>query len=380
MLKKFLLLMMIIFINLQSQVFAKEITVDGVGLDRESALRNAMQQAVEQIVGTFIDSQTLMKDLVIQLDEVYKKSRGYVKNIRILNEQQEKNMYRVRAVVDVDSSPEGKLINNLHMIFMLNDPRIAVIVLNDENKNVSENVSNSESNNHNTLAESAMNSKLLNLGFSHVVDANQIIRLKNSQMLNEIYNGKQALNENIIKDNSIDYLIIGKSRVDSNKVSVPEYGNGKGMLATSLIESKAELEIKVIKYDTGDLTGAFTVDGRGADGISSRAVEKAIKVASEKAAEELGKTFKKFGSKSTEGLQIIVSTDSHDKVEQLRKDLMAVNGVQNVYIREHDNNKTMLEVESTQKSHVIIQFLRRHSKLGIFIESVSNSTIKMKIS
>ena len=262
--KRILLLLTMLFYFIQP-AFAKEVTVDGVGLDRESALRNAMQQAVEQVVGTFIDSQTLMEDLVIQLDEVYKKSQGYVKSIKILNEQQEKDMYRIRAIIDVDSSPDGKLMNNLSMILMLNDPRIAVIILNDENSNFSENDPDSTTNNqsavsHNTSAERAMNSKLLHLGFSHVVDANQIIRLKNSQMLNEIYNGREALNENIIKDNSIDYLVLGKSRVDINKVSVPEYG-GKGMIETSLIEAKAELDVKVIKYDTGDLTGKCIYSG-----------------------------------------------------------------------------------------------------------------------
>ena len=378
-----LLISFLSFLFFLKPAFAKVVTVDGVGIDRESALRDATRLAVEQVVGTFIDSQTLMEDLIIQLDEVYKKSQGYIKSVKILSEQQEKNMYSIRAIIDVDSSPDGKLMNNLSMIFMLNDPRIAVVILNDENSHFSENDPETASNNqssisHNTSAERAMNSKLLNLGFSHVVDANQIIRLKNSQMLNEIYNGREALNENIIKDNSIDYLVLGKSRVDINKVSVPEYG-GKGMIETSLIEAKAELEVKVIKYDTGDLTGTFSVDGRGADSTNSRAADKSLKIAAEKAAEELGRTFKKFGSKSTVGLQIIVSADNYDKVEQLRKDLLSVNGVQNVYIREHDNDKAIIEVESTQKSHILLQLLKKKSKLGIFVENVSNSVIKIRV-
>ena len=378
-----LLISFLSFLFFLKPAFAKVVTVDGVGIDRESALRDATRLAVEQVVGTFIDSQTLMEDLIVQLDEVYKKSQGYVKSVKILNEQQEKNMYRVCTIIDVDSSPDGKLMSNLSMILMLNDPRIAVIILDYENSNFSENdpesvSSNQSSISHNTSAERAMNTKLINLGFSHVVDANQIIRLKDAQLLNEIYNGREALNSNIVKDKSIDYLVLGKSRVDVNKVLVPEYG-GKGMLETSLIEAKAELEVKVIKYDTGDLVGTFSVDGRGADSTNTRAADKSFKVVAEKAAEELGKTFKKFGSKSTEGLQIIVSTDNYGKVEQLRKDLLGVNGVQNVYIREHNSDKSILEVESTQKSHILLQLLKKKSKLGIFVETISNSTINIKI-
>ena len=378
--KRFLIFLFI-FNFYMSSTSAEKITVDAIGLDRENALNNAIQSAVEQVVGTFIESQTLMENLVIELDEVYKKSQGYVKSVQILDEKQEKDIYRIRAIIDVDSSPDGKLINNLSMILMLNDPRIAVIVLNDEISNLSEDALLLDDQSkivHNTSAESSMISKLLNLGFSHIVDADQIIRLKDAQMLNEIYNGRAALNESINKDNSIDYLVLGKSRIDINRISIPEY-NGKGMLETSLIEAKTELEIKVIKYDTGDLVGTFSVNGSGADSTNSRAVDKSSKIAAERAAVELEKIFKKFSSQSTTGLQIIVSSDSYDKVEQLRKDLLGVNGVQNVYIREYDNSKATLEIESAQKSHIIIQLLKKKSKLGIFVENVSNSVINIKI-
>ena len=379
---KKILISLTTLISFTQPTFAKEVTVDGFGIDRESALRDAMRMAVEQVVGTFIDSNTLAENLVIVTDEIYKKSQGYVKSIKILNEQEVKDGYRVKALIDVDSDPNSKLMSNLAMLYMLNDPRIAVIVLKDENlnSNVDPLIQESQSQDkYDTTSELAMNEKLINLGFSHVVDSNQIIRLKNAQMLNDIYNGREALNESTIKDNSIDYLVLGKSRVNVKKVAVPEYG-GKEMIETSLIEAKADLKVKVIKYDTGDLLGTFSVDSQGVDSTNSRATAKALKNVSEKAAEELGKTFKKFSSKSTEGLQISVSATDYDKVEQLRKDLLKVNGVQNVYIREHNDNKSMLEVESTQKAHILIQLLRKYSKLKIFVEKVSNSLIEMKVS
>ena len=51
-------------------VQAKEVTVTGMGIDRDSAVRDATRLAVEKVVGTFIDSRTLMQDLIIQFDEV----------------------------------------------------------------------------------------------------------------------------------------------------------------------------------------------------------------------------------------------------------------------------------------------------------------------
>ncbi|MBR1398254.1 MAG: hypothetical protein IJ563_12090 [Selenomonadaceae bacterium] len=364
-------LLLVLFLSIQTS-FAKEVTVEGLGINRESAVNDAMRMAVEQVVGTFIDSNTLAVNLMIELDEIYKKSRGYVKSIKIVNEQETTNGYRVRAIIDVDSDPNSKLMNNLTMLYMLNDPRIAVIILKNSTSQ------DEQSDPHATTVEAAMNAKLISMGFSHVVDANQIIRLKNPQMLNDIYNGNQSPTDAANADNSVEYLVLGKIRADVKNVQVPGYGSSE-MTQTSLLEAKANLEMRIIKYSTGDLVGNFVVTGQGMDSSSSRAEDKALQSIAERAAVELDKTFRKFASKSTAGLQIIVSCSDYNKIEQLRKDLLGVSGVQNVYIREHSDNKTVLELESTQKAHIIVQLLMKHTKLGIFVESVNDSLIKMNV-
>ena len=379
MLRKMFIFLFLMLISAQF-VSAKEVTVEGVGADRDSALSNAFKQAVEQVVGVFIDSNTITRNLIVELDEIYSKSQGYINNVKILNEQQKNGLYRIKAIIDVDSEPNSKLMNNLMMLYKLNDPRITVIILKSNNATnvdplLQENSTQFE---HDSITETAMNEKLISLGFNHVVDAKQIIRLKDAQLLNEIYNGRDALNEAINKDNSVDYLILGKSRVDIQNVSIPEYG-GKKMIETSLIEAKADLDVKIIKYDTGDIVGTFSTESKSADNSNSRAAEKALKLVSEKAANELSNTFKKFSSKSNESLQIIVSADSYEKVEQFRKDLFSIKGVQNVYIREHNNNKTTLEIETTYKSHTLIQLLIKNTKLGVFVENMSNSLINLKL-
>ena len=84
-----------------STVMAQEVTVTGMGTDRDGALRDASRRAVEQVVGTFISSQTLMKDFAIELDEVYKKSQGFVKYVTVLNESRlDDATYKVTAKVD----------------------------------------------------------------------------------------------------------------------------------------------------------------------------------------------------------------------------------------------------------------------------------------
>lgn len=44
---------------------AQVTTVDGVGMDKDSAVRDAMRNAVENVIGTFIDSRTLVDKSVV---------------------------------------------------------------------------------------------------------------------------------------------------------------------------------------------------------------------------------------------------------------------------------------------------------------------------
>ena len=366
MLKKFLLLLLIFFIHIP-QTFAKEVTVDGVGLDKESALRNAMQQAVEQVVGTFIDSQTLMKDLVIQLDEVYKKSQGFVNNISILEEQKiRENMYRIKARINVDTNPDAALMNKLTTLMMLNDPRIAVVIL---QQGTSE---------HEKDAESIFNERLIAMGFSHVVDAAHVVRLQNADMLRAIYNG-QAEFEDGVSDNAIDNLVIGESRVRAERISIPDFNTGESVYSP-LSSANATLSIKILKYDTGDIIDDFISKGIGRGNNEDVAIEQALYMASNEAAQQLENKFKKFAAKSTKSFQINLSVDDYSVVEKLVSELKSIGYVDAVYIRNHQGNHAILEVDSPSPAHEIINILRQRTKLNIFVESISGSKVEMAVS
>ena len=365
MLKKFLLALLIGLLNF-SAANAQIVMVTGMGIDRESAIRDASRKAVEQVVGTFIDSKTLMTDLVIQFDEVYKKSQGFVKDIKILSEDKiNASTYKVQANIDVDTNPNADLMNNITMLLNLNDPRIAVVILQQG------------SSEHETEAETAINSKLLNMGFSHVVDAAHLLKLQDANLLRAIYNGQTTLKGDT--DNLVDHLIIGESKVRATRETVPNFYNGKS-LETPLVSSNATISIKVLKYDTGDLISNFTAKGLGRGNNGDTAVEQAVDNAAADAAQEIERTFKKFAAKTTQGIQINLSVEDYETAEALAQELRGIGGVDAVHIRSHNGNKAVLEIDSTQKPHVIVQTLRQRTKLNIFVEKITDSTIDMAVS
>lgn len=377
-------LLLVTFLISANVAVAQQVTVDGVGTDKEGAVRDAMRNAVETVVGTMIDSRTLIDKNVVALDEIYSKSQGFVKDIKILQESQSGGMYRVRASVDVNTSPDTQLMNRLQMIMLLNDPRIAVVVLRgnsgfnaptfNENGNM---VGGQRNSGTDQITETALNEKLLELGFTHVVDAETVTRLYDLPALRSIYNGEQngfAPNGNL----GVDYLVLGKSETDAQKISVPD---SKGnYVETMLTGTKSYLHVKIIKFATGELVGTFSVDGQGIENNTNRADNKALKDAAAKAAVKLEEKFRKLGAQPFTGMRMTVSASDYSAVEKLIQELRAVSGVQNVYVRERNGNKTVLDVDTSQKPHAIVNSLRQRGKLGIFVENVSNDSVVLAVS
>ena len=349
-----------------SNVSAQEVTVTGIGADKDSAIREATRLAVEQVVGTFIDSRTLMENLLIQMDEVYKKSQGYVKRIQILEESRVNNsLYKVIAKVDVDTNPNSKLVDEITMLMRLNDPRIAVVVFDDGQL-------------RNESAESILIDKLLNMNFSHVLHSEQVIKQNDTELLNNIISGEKGLFQGK-KDNATDYLVVGKCTRISNFVKIPEYTMSGGMIDSSLRCIRSSFKVDVIKYDTGEYIGTFLAEGKGIGNTDETAQKTADNVALNVAAEKLGDTFKKFSAKSSNGLTFTIIADSENKLDHILNVFRSIGVIDNIQIRDQEGNRLVLSIETVNRPHEIVAMLKSRTRLGVFVENMSASGCKLRI-
>lgn len=285
---KQILLTAILILMLTTSAFAQEVTAEGYGRTREEAIHRAEQAAVEEVVGAFIDANTLVENAVVQLDELYAASQGFVNNVRILEEGKiSDGGYFVRAIMNVESEANTNLMSRLETIMRLNDPRITVIMLQD----------NAPAGTHDELSESAINDKLLELGFSHIVDADIVANLENAVLLERIYNGEKGL-VGIGSSYGADYLVLGKTHSNAQNLVLPNYRTG-GYTNHPLNVGNADITAKIIKLTNGEILGTFTVSGKG-NGISADlAARNAIKNAANFAAAEIENKFKKVAMKVT---------------------------------------------------------------------------------
>ena len=353
------------FLLLAHPVSAQEVTVEGVGLDRESALRDARRVAVEQVVGTFVDSRTLVENSMVQLDEIYTKSQGFVGKVTVLQEGMAGAAYQVRAVIDVNSSPDPALLAQVQAVIALNDPRIAVAILKDGYPGV-----------HEERIESAIMERLISRNFSHIVDPKIVAGLQNARLLESLYDGRPI--GDIGSSFGADFVVLGKCSTRSQNISIPDFKGG--YVQTDASNGRSEMTVKIIRLDTGDILETFFVESSGVDFGSNRAESESIRAMAEESAAKVDERFRRIGARSSNSIQITASSADFSKIQILAEELRSLPGVQKVTIREHNSGCALLDVETTQSAGGIMSMLREGSKLGIFIDSVSGGSARIAIS
>ena len=258
---------------------AQEVTVEGLGVDRESALRYARRAAVEQVVGTFVDSRTLTKDFMLEIDEIYTRSSGFVGKVDVLSEGFEGDVYKIRATIDVDSKPSPEILQQVQAVMALNDPRIAVAILKE----------NSAA--HEDRIEAAIMEKLIAMNFTHVIDSKILSSLQNSQAVNGLYGG-QPIGANA----GADFIVLGKCRTTARNIVIPDFRGGT--MDTSLSNGTTEIVAKIIRLDTGDILETFTLETTGIEDRADGAENVSLKKMAEQAAAKVDEKFRRIGARN----------------------------------------------------------------------------------
>lgn len=358
----------VLLLLLWSQVAAAQVVVtEGEGTDRQSALRDAERKAVEQVVGTLVDARTLVQDASVQLDAIYARSQGFVRDVQVLEEHSYVDGVRVKARMDVNTDADAPLLENLRMVMNLNDPRIAVIV------------NRADSSGRDASAEAVLNQKLVELGFHHVADPSLTASLQGAELLGSLAAGGSAL-VGVGKSFGADYLVLGELTVSGQTISLPD---GKGGYSTTLLKTgDARLTGKILRFDTGEILGTFETTGRGVGNGLEVAEQAAAARAASAAAQKMEERFRRLSLSAQLGqtVELQVFTSDQEALRQLMTDLKALGTVQAVYLRESEAGKAIVSVETVEPATALMDRLKAKSKLGIFIDRVTSTSAKLAVS
>ena len=374
---KKLLIALALCMAMVQTAFAQTVTVEGVGVDRDSAMRDAARMAVEQVAGMYLNSDTVVSNTSVELDEILTHAQGYVQNINVLSESMSGGEYRVRASVDVNTDANSPFMKRMDAVMRLSDPRIGVVILTDDND--SQNYYEAATTRgHDTILETALNERLLTVGFKHVVDVSLLSQLQDSAVLNAVYRGDSRLPYGTnTADRPIDYLVIGRSHADGYAIKIPD--NHGGYVTSPMSSARTQLDLKIISFGTSTIIGTYSVEGQGVENTPELARRKSRQAAAVKAVEKLEQQFLKAAANAFSGIQLTVRANDFSLVEQLVKELKGLRGVQDVYVRGTNAGKTTIDIASSQKPFTILQMLQRTTSLSIFVESTSDSELKITL-
>ena len=372
---KKILIALFLCMALAQTALAQTVTVDGVGVDRDSAMRDAARMAVEQVAGMYINSNTVVSNTSVEMDEILSHAQGYVQNITVISESMNGGEYRVRASVDVNTDPNSAFMKRMDAVMRLSDPRIGVVILSDD-ADLDHSFDGLPG--HDTILETALNERLLTVGFKHVVDVSLLSQLQDSSVLNAVYRGDSRLPyDGDASARPIDYLVIGRSHAEGYKVKLPN--NQGGYVETQMSSARTHLDLKIISFGTSTIIGTYSVDGQGVENSPALAARKSRQAAAGKAAEKLEQQFLKAAASGFSGIQLTVRANDFSLVEKLVRELKELRGVQDVYVRGTSAGKTTIDIASAQKPFTILQMLQRETDLSIFVESTSDSELKIAL-
>ena len=258
----------IITISTSSVAFAGEITTTGEGSTIESALHNAMREAIEQEIGILIGAKTFIQNRQLIYDEVLLKSKGFVAGYKIISQNQQAGIFKIKAKVNVRSEElETSLMNALEKKSIveanLNDPRITVIAVDKIGTNYPD-------------VENEIISSFQNHGFSRIVsqsdDADYVITINfNTAKKGSIYTANLAV-KMINKNNEIIYAdnFDGRSRMFTNNSEASALKSAAARAANAISNAAFNRAASLEQHITISVTHITLEKLGGLDNIKAR--------------------------------------------------------------------------------------------------------------
>jgi hypothetical protein len=238
---------------LQAQAGEKVVTAEGMGAiiagdkakAEEDAVNDALRNAVEQVVGMHVESQTLVDNFVVVQDRILSRTRGFVSGYRVVSREEEPDLIRVKVEATVK---ESDLVSDLEAIGLLiarkNYPRLLVLI--DEQIFLDEGGEKREPTTVDaSTATGAILTALRPKGF-RFVDPTVVAAGTEANLLSSALQGNAAEAVRIGRAYQADVILLG--RAISRRGTIPYGGAGAG-----LVSMQAVVNVQAIRADTGEI-------------------------------------------------------------------------------------------------------------------------------
>lgn len=300
---------------------------------RQAARADALRHAVEQVLGVYVSSDTLVRNFETVRDEITARADGYASIEHILSEGAQGDIYTLRARVRVflvdDKDDKGRswqgLLQDLHRRGELRSKQIAVIF-----------PQGSE------LVEEKIREALIQAKFK-VVDPVRVHKLREDRVIQQLLRGETDLARlhELSKQSIADIIITGR-------VSITPRG-ALGRIGVYDIR----LSYQAILLDTAEIVAESAVDARGVQALDARiALQKGLEWSTPELTSSVSRNLVLgvFGNIIARVNVEVGGFERFSDCDMFENALLRVLGVQRVYRQSFAGGLLTLEVE-VERAH-----------------------------
>lgn len=355
----------------------KQITADGVasiGTDpaaaRDKAIEDALRRAVEQAVGTIVESETAVEKYQLLSDRIYSHSSGYVKNYSVVSEKQDGNLMRVTISAEVSA---GDLSNDLAGIGLLQRrmkyPRVMVSIVED---NVLSTASYWQAYSVSTSqAESTVNLRMKEKGFN-IVDPNFMRKSLNAQEARQAWEGDYATAGRFGKRLGAEIVIVGQAA--STRAA-------NNIMGSDLLSVSSTINAAAVKAGTGEVIAQASGKGTAAHINEVAALQESLKKASDQVADQLIEgildTWQKESS-STRTIALEVNDISTQELERLKASLEKMRGVSEILVRNFSGGSADISIQAKTDGQELSALIAKTPFSGFKLVLVQSSVDRLE--
>lgn len=361
---------------------SKQVIANGLGAilagdevkARDDALASALRNAVEQVVGTMIESDVLVENYQTVEDKIYTKTSGYVQKYDIISSnKQSDNVFEITIRATVKMSD---LRNDLQAIGVLisrkGKPRTMVLI---DERNITTNY-------HQLIAdlnttETTIMNEMMNLGFPFV-DATQAKKNIARDMAQAAIQGDAAAAASIATRLGAEILITGTaiSKVASGGPAVVRNAGFKSC--------QANINLRVIRADDATIIAVASAHDRAAhiDEVTggSQALEKAAKKASGDLADKIIKVWQQDIYSGTQVQLQVLNITSFSQLNTFKNSLtFYVRGVQSVNQRSFEGGSALFDIDIKGNAEQLASELEAKEIEGIKLQVIGLTANKVTV-
>lgn len=359
--RRIILLAALVLMLCCSVVSAQAVTATGVGETPSEAEQDALRGAVEQVMGTLVDSSTLVRNYQLIEDNIYTVSRGFIESYTVTDKHTEGGVWHITVAAEVSTEPNGALMDQLTRLGIidhnLRGAKIGVII---PEQHFTRRIPD-------PAGETAVIKAFLEAGFDNVIDISQarlyhnLIALDMSvEQLKNIANSLQA-----------DILVIGEG--------FSERGGDVPYMSRDIISCKARLEAKMYIARTGQIIAADGTYGAAVDTMESIAAKKALAKAGEEMGRYLSQQLLNHGSSNRQQIEMIVLTNNINDVNILKTELMQIAGVNDVKFSRWETGRATLAIRCSGAPQTLYNRLREQSNMVVEAVEITYNTLTVRI-